>query len=480
MKLFVSYPSNQRDLAERLRIALEEEGHSVFTDRAELKEGEPYNEALREAVDDAQGLVFLITPKSVAPGSYALTELDLAQRRWRSPAGRVLPVLVEVTPIATIPPYLRAVTLLQPKGDVVAETVAAVARLRGGSRLGLWLALGALLLIALAGAGGWWRQVQVEREQRAAQQALLQAELAAASQLCGVGSHAVAWDQFTLVAARFPDDAALRTAREDCGMQWMRAMRVRADKETFSELVAKVQPVLAQGLARHAGERRADLRAHLGWADFLRSRDGVAAPDPIPQYRAAVDDDAGNVYAHAMWGHNLAWKGNTIDEAAAHFTTAARGARARAWVRGMQFAAAFTRGAFHTYALVAANDMRLQAEVPEPDQRDRIWRYLIDGPLFNPPERRDVLAALPPAEQIATFEWLFPGAKVASERRTLWRFARATLQLNAGDRAGARRALEALGKELDEAKDDGRAARAVRQLLTELRRPVPVDPQRPV
>ena len=155
MKLFISYPSNQRDLAERLRIALEEEGHSVFTDRAELKEGEPYHEALREAVDDAHALIFLITPKAVAPGSYALTELDLAQRQWRSPAGRVLPVLVEPTPIATIPPYLRAVTLLQPKGDVVAETVAAVARLRGGSSLRLWLALAALLLCALAG-GGWW------------------------------------------------------------------------------------------------------------------------------------------------------------------------------------------------------------------------------------------------------------------------------------------------------------------------------------
>lgn len=478
LKLFISYPSTQRDLAERLRIALEGEGHAVFTDRAELKEGEPYHEALREAVDDAEGLVFLITPRSVAPGSYALTELDLAQRQWRSPAGRVLPVLVEATPLAAIPPYLRAVTLLQPKGDVVAETVAAVARLRGGSRLGLWLALGALLLALLAGGGWWWRQGELERERLAAQQAVLKAEITAAAQLCHVGSHAVAWDQFSLVAGRFPDDAELRTAREDCGMQWLREMRVRSDKETFSELVAKVQPLLAQGLARSSGERRADLRAHLGWADFLRSRDGVAAPDPIPQYRAAVDDDAANVYAHTMWAHNLAWKGNSLDEAATHFDIAARGARERSWVRDLQFAAAFSRRAFYHYALVTANDMRMQGEAPSTEQRDRIWRYLIDGPLLAPLERRDLLAALSPSDQIASFEWLFPGDRLTVERRTLWRFVRAALQLNTGDVAGAQDALEGLVKELDATRDEGRAARAARQMLDELKRPAATLPRR--
>jgi len=117
LKLFISYPSDQKDLAERLRLALEAEGHEVFTDRSELKEGEPYHEALREAIEEADAMVFFITPRSVSPGSYALTELDTAQRRWRAPGGRLLPVVVAPTPIDTIPPYLRSVTLLQPKGD---------------------------------------------------------------------------------------------------------------------------------------------------------------------------------------------------------------------------------------------------------------------------------------------------------------------------------------------------------------------------
>jgi hypothetical protein len=479
LKLFVSYPSTHRDLAEQLRLALEQEGHTVFTDRAELKEGEGYREALREAVDDADGLVFLVTPRSVAPGSYALTELDMAQRQWRSPAGRVLPVLVEPTPIASIPPYLRAVTLLHPKGDLVAETVAAVDRLHGGSRLGHWLVAAATLLV-LAGAGlWWWHRTTLEREHAAAQQAALKAEIAVAAQLCEVGSHAVAWDQFTLVAGRYPDTAALRTAREDCGMRWLRGMRIRSDKETFSELVAKVQPLLAQGLAASSGERRADLRAHLAWADFLRSRDGVAAPDPIPQYRAAVEDDATNVYAQTMWAHNLAWQGNRIDEAASHFAVAARGTRERTWVRDMQFSAAFSRRAYYAYVLVTANDMRQQGEAPSPEQRDRIWRYLIDGPMLGTAaERSDLLAALSPADQIATFEWLFPGDRLTLERRTLWRYVRAVLQLNTGDLAGGQEALAALVLELDATKDESRAARAARGLLDETRPPAPPSRRR--
>jgi hypothetical protein len=391
----------------------------------------------------------------------------------------VLPVLIEPTPIASIPPYLRAVTLLQPKGDPVAETVAAVERLHGGSRLRPWLALGAGLLAVLAGALWWWHQTGLERERAAAVAAALEAEIAAAGQLCQVGNHGVAWDQFSLVASRFAETPALRAAREDCGMQWLREMRVRSDKETFSELVAKVQPVLAQGLARSKGERRADLRAHLAWADFLRSRDGVAAPDPIPQYRAAVEDDAANVYAQTMWGHNLAWQGKRIDEAATHFAVAARGARARSWVRDMQFAAAFSRRAYYDYALATANDMRLQGEAPSTEQRDRIWRYLVDGPMLGATERRDLLAALSPADQIATFEWLFPGDRVTPERRTLWRFVRATLQLNTGDLAGGQQALTVLAQEADAAKDESRAARAVRQMLDELKTPAASSARRP-
>lgn len=467
MELFISYPSDQRDLAERLRLALEAEGHSVFTDRAELREGEAYHEALRKAVADADAMVFLVTPRAVAPGSYALTELDHAERRWRVPGGHVLPVVIEPTPIATIPPYLRSVTLLQPKGDPVAETVAAVARLRHGARRAWWAA-GLVAALILLGGAGWWGHERLEAQRTQALRSAIDAEIAVAAQLCGVGNHAVAWEQFTQVVARHPDDTPLRIAREDCGMRWLREMRVRADTESFGTFVAKVQPVLAQGLARSSGERRADLLAHLGWGDFLRARDGGGAPDPAGQYRAALQDDPDNVYANAMWAHNLAWRGERLGDVQARFAAALKSPRERAWVRGLQYASAFVRRTFNEYALVVANDMRRQNELVPRPARHSIWSYLFASSFLNAGERPAVIAALPPRELLQTFDMLYPNPPEGA-RPEVWRYVRAMLMVNAGEVAGGRRELALLDRELGAAKDDSRVAAAVREALAPAR-----------
>lgn len=475
MDLFISYSSTDRDLCERLRLGLEAEGHSVFVDRAELKEGEPYHEALRQAVDDADALIFLITPRSVAPGSYALTELDLAQRQWRRPAGRVLPVMVEATPMAAIPPYLRSVTLLQPKGDLVAETVAAVARLQGAPRRRI--AMGVTVgVVAVAALGAFFaRQHQAEQEQLrmlAAAREALQREVGVSADLCRLGSHATAWQQFERLAAQAATDGAVRSAREDCGMLWLRQMRIVSEKETFGAFADRVQPVLAQGLAASSGARAADLRAHLGWADFLRSRDGVAAPKPLPQYEAALRDDPGNVFAHAMAAHYLVWTRSRLDdEARRHFDAALASGRERAYVRGLQFAVALSRRDLYPYAFEVANGMRKAGEPVDAERRAQLWRYAVDGPWLQALERAALLAALPVDELRATFDWLFPQADLRDEQRTLWRFCRAVLQANAGDTAAATAELEALQRELRAAGDDGRVSREVTQLLAAWRKP---------
>jgi hypothetical protein len=47
--------------------------------------------------------------------------MGIAKKRWRHPGGHVLPVMVAPTPKEAIPAYLRAVTILEPRGDVVAK-----------------------------------------------------------------------------------------------------------------------------------------------------------------------------------------------------------------------------------------------------------------------------------------------------------------------------------------------------------------------
>ena len=146
MKIFISYSSKYRDLVERLRLALVAEGHEPFVDRAELEPGQPFDEELREAIDDCDLFVYLVSPESVAAGSYALAELGLVQTRWQHPRGRVLPVKLAPTPLASVPPYLKAVTMFEPQGDPVPGIVAAIARLAPGRRRLLWLAAAAALL----------------------------------------------------------------------------------------------------------------------------------------------------------------------------------------------------------------------------------------------------------------------------------------------------------------------------------------------
>lgn len=471
MRLFISYSSSRHELCDRLRLALEAEGHIVFADRADLRAGEGYHETLREAIQGAECFIFLISPEAVEPGSYTLAELSIAEQQWRQPAGHVLPVVIAPTAMASIPPYLRAVTLLQPQGDIVAETVAAVARMRPRRR-GLKLALAAILAIVLAAAGALVlqqheaeRRAELEAQQAAAQARRQQAQrvaeaAASALQLCEAGDYALGWQRLaTLDAPR---------EREQCGMRWLRAAQVTVGKQTFGELADRIKPVLADGLPASTGAYAADLRAHLGWADFLRSRDGVAAPDPAAQYERALQDDPGNPYAHAMWGHWLLWQSPlSADAAARHFASALKERRDTAFVRSLQLAAYYNRPTLWPRLLPVLDQMRHRGERLPGDLRDRLYRNVLAGGLIDPSSRGATLAALPPADLLETFDWLQPPQRSQSEQ---WQadFCRALLQANAGERSTARAGLEALRRNLRSEHASGRIVDETERLLKSL------------
>ena len=135
MKIFISYASEERSTAERLNYALLQQGHDVFFDREDLAPGLEYDQAIAGSITQSDLVVFLLTPGFVRPGRYTLTEVKFTEERFPTPDGRVLPVLVQPTDISAIPPYLRAVNFLVPRGEVVAETAHEVQRLTG--KLGL-------------------------------------------------------------------------------------------------------------------------------------------------------------------------------------------------------------------------------------------------------------------------------------------------------------------------------------------------------
>ena len=126
MKIFLTYASEQKGIAEAIAFSLRSRNFQVFLDKDDLPPGRSYDEQIETAIEDSDYLLFLISPESVKPGRYTLTELELARRKWRTPDGSVLPVMVAPTPMDAVPQFLRAVTILEPQGNVAAEVAAHV------------------------------------------------------------------------------------------------------------------------------------------------------------------------------------------------------------------------------------------------------------------------------------------------------------------------------------------------------------------
>ncbi|MDZ7589917.1 MAG: toll/interleukin-1 receptor domain-containing protein [Rubrivivax sp.] len=156
MRAFLSYASEHRDLAIRLDLGLRNLGVETFFDRNALPPGETFDDRIAAAIARAHLFIFLISHEAVAKGAYTLTELGQAQKRWPHPSGTVLPVFIERVAVEQLPPYLRAVSILDPSGEPVADTLNAVAELvalrrnRKRNRI-LAGAAGAMLV-----AGGLW------------------------------------------------------------------------------------------------------------------------------------------------------------------------------------------------------------------------------------------------------------------------------------------------------------------------------------
>ena len=476
MKIFLSYSSTRRDVAVRLKLALEAEQHDVFFDRDDLGAGEAYQQAIREAVEQADLMLFLVSPESVAAGSYTLAELEMAQAQWQRPSGRVLPVVVAPTPKASMPPYLLAVTLLEPRGELVAETLAAVARLsaRGRRDWRRWVAAAALVLLVLGGFYGY-RQVQSQQEAAAEQARQLQEvkqAITQAGRLCLDGGYADGFGQLGALVARAQGAAAaaLNTAQADCAMAWLRWGRRNPGETSFAQMVAPLRPVLAQALVSGAsGQRAADLRAHLGWADRLVWIDEKnPSIDPTPHFRQAAALDADNVYAHAMWAFWLLARlpGQTAS-ALQHFQQAQKSGRNLAFVRALQLGSMVTSDDLGAEAIRVLNQMRLGQEVLEPDRLPRIWSHLYSV-AYKDDKEAQLLGALPPAEGLQTFLWLFPKDRAETSSTPQWRLTHALLLVNAGLGAQARPDLQALHKEFGASKASGTLPGAVSKLLAKL------------
>jgi hypothetical protein len=164
MQIFLSFASEQRELAEPILLALRDRGHKVFFSHDDLPAGASFDARIQKAVQGSDLMVFLVSPEAVTKGRYTMTELAFARDRWPNPNGRILPVMLVDTPQSSIPHYLKAVTILEPEGNVAAETSVAAEQLaqRSNRRTILSFALcglatGAISYLAIRFSGQFLR-----------------------------------------------------------------------------------------------------------------------------------------------------------------------------------------------------------------------------------------------------------------------------------------------------------------------------------
>jgi HEAT repeat protein len=442
MKIFLSYASEQSELAKEVALALRAENHTVFFDRSSLASSEPYNADIRKAIENSQLFIFLISPHSVTAGRYTLTELDFAEHKWPRPWGYVLSVMVMPTPKADIPSYLRAGTVLQPSGNVAATIAAEVHRIPkpGWLRIVQRYRAQLLALIALAivgaGAGWWYQEYQVKR-------AALERLFSEAKIQQDNGHYEDALRLSEQARSLAPDNPDVHENEAKLVMTWLDNARYTVGKGSFSAIVDKVLPALSRCSVSPNKAHAADCFAHMGWGDFLKSREGQGGVKPEQFYQRALALDPENPYAHAMWGHWLIVNGNHVAEAQQHFAAALKGGRERKFVRKLQLAAlqSFEADENKVELIRVCNEMRKANNLLPEEARSRLLSHLSRMIRDTDFEKLDQI--LPADEHLATFQWLTQG--IDSTESNYHNFALARLLEAAGDCDAAQRLYVSLG-----------------------------------
>ncbi len=345
---------------------------------------------------------------------------------------------------------------------------------------------------------------------RNAQRALLQ---------CQGGNFASGLQQLAVMAAERAAPAFVQQAREDCAMNWLRGAEVRQGETNFTQLVAPLRLLLSQAVAAApAAQRAADLRAHLGWADYLTWLDTRSpSMDPHASFKLALAQDPGNAYAQAMatvWtlAQGLAGGANSLTsmlvgtpggggasadpaspvrvsqqaatpdqiqrarQVLAQLQAATDNARSRAddsqalaFVRRVQLGSLGPVPEMMAENIRMLDEMRRGNEAREPQMMQLAWTHLYATAYQDQPQSR-LQAALSAEDNLRTYLWCMPKAELATQNETdqaVWRLVHGMLLTQAGRGREARADLAALHAEVRLHLGVGEISRAVDRLLAQ-------------
>lgn len=280
---------------------------------------------------------------------------------------------------------------------------------------------------------GWWTQGRQDN-----------AMLRAAQRQVELGEYAAALDTYADILKNDPHNAAATRERLDAAMVWVENFQVSGEtdaemRQRASASFARITPVLDAGLAGGQEYRVADVVAHLGMLNWLKQ--GLTYEDgPIEEnYERALKMDPTNVYANAMIGNWLLLKKGSIEEAKKHFDIAVHTGRARPFVRECQLGGMICRKSpgVRPELIRVVNDVRKEGGSIAEDHRRNIRSYY-DPVVASDDQLREILAAVPPDEAWATYQWINrPMTGVEGFDSIQQRYIQATIYEISGQRAEA-------------------------------------------
>lgn len=151
-----------------------------------------------------------------------------------------------------------------------------------------------------------------------------QAAIAAAERQLAAGEYRQAWQANAIALGLAPSDKVAKHQQLAIALRWVENLQLdpNATHQAFGEAVDPLEQVLVWNESGVQGTALADLQAHIGWAHFLRSRDGSSPVDIDEEYDHALHTDPQNMYGHLYRGFWTVWRHRPLVEARGDLDTA--------------------------------------------------------------------------------------------------------------------------------------------------------------
>ena len=218
-----------------------------------------------------------------------------------------------------------------------------------------------------------------------------------------------AWRANTKARELAPRNAAAAQQQARIAMKWLEDVRLSSagGPQHFSDVVDPLKSALVRQLPDAHGREGADLHAHIGWANFLRYRDGLPKTDIGEEFDIAIREDPNNLYGHVMRGFWILWEGGPIDAARSDLDQALSSSMDPTFSDGLIMSGLtnITSDDFIAAAVEYADRIRQTGRnIDEHTKRQLIWYYSMC--LHSRGLLAVISRVLPPSEQVPLLDWL--------------------------------------------------------------------------